>query len=68
MSRAKPRSTSLKKLLNGLSNPASSDNEASGIYDTTFQSIMMCDVDIRKDLLGNIALAGGATIYGRPRA
>ena len=37
--------------------------EASGIHDTTFQSIMKCDVDIRKDLYGNVVLSGGTTMY-----
>ena len=30
--------------------PSSIGQEANGIHDTTFQSIMKCDVDIRKDL------------------
>lgn len=34
--------------------------EATGIHETTFNSIMKCDVDIRKDLYGNIVLSGGA--------
>eukprot|EP00396_MALV-II-16_sp_LP-1_P000339 gene339-172_t len=37
--------------------------EASGIHDTTFQSIMKCDVDIRKDLYANIVLSGGTTMF-----
>merc|ERR1712104_350 len=38
--------------------------ETSGIHDTTFQSIMKCDVDIRKDLYGNVVLSGGTTMFG----
>ena len=34
--------------------------EASGIDEATFNSIMKCDVDIRKDLYGNVVLSGGA--------
>merc|ERR1712194_864297 len=30
--------------------PSFIGKEASGIHDTTFQSIMKCDIDIRKDL------------------
>jgi actin, other eukaryote len=30
--------------------------EAAGIHETTYNSIMKCDVDIRKDLYGNIVL------------
>merc|ERR1719313_713993 len=32
--------------------------EASGIHDTTFQAIMRCDVDIRRDLYANVVLSG----------
>merc|ERR1712002_1359173 len=37
--------------------------EAAGIHDTTYASIMKCDVDIRKDLYLNIVLSGGTTMY-----
>lgn len=37
--------------------------EASGIHETTYNSIMKCDVDIRKDLYGNIVLSGGTTMF-----
>ncbi|RLM70245.1 hypothetical protein C2845_PM17G02540 [Panicum miliaceum] len=37
--------------------------EAPGIHDTTYNSIMKCDVDIRKDLYGNIVLSGGTTMF-----
>ncbi|XP_059069223.1 actin-3-like [Cryptomeria japonica] len=37
--------------------------EAPGIHETTFNSIMKCDVDIRKDLYGNIVLSGGSTMF-----
>jgi len=37
--------------------------EASGIHDTTFQSIMKCDVDIRKDLYANVVMSGGTTMF-----
>ncbi|KAF5768949.1 putative Actin family [Helianthus annuus] len=36
--------------------------EAAGIHETTYNSIMKCDVDIRKDLYGNIVLSGGTTM------
>merc|ERR1719393_86844 len=38
--------------------PSLIGKEASGIHDTTYQSIMKCDVDIRKDLYGNVVLSG----------
>ena len=37
--------------------------EPSGIHETTYKSIMKCDVDIRKDLYANIVLMGGNTMY-----
>ena len=37
--------------------------EASGIHDTSFQSNMKCDVDIRKDLYANVVLSGGTTMF-----
>lgn len=37
--------------------------EISGIHETLFDSIMRCDVDIRKDLYSNILLSGGTTMY-----
>jgi len=37
--------------------------EDSGIHDTMFQTIMKCDVDIRKDLYANIVLSGGTTMF-----
>lgn len=37
--------------------------EAAGIHETTYNSIMKCDVDIRKDLYGNIVLSGGSTMF-----
>jgi actin beta/gamma 1 len=43
--------------------PSFIGKEANGIADTTFQSIMKCDVDIRKDLYGNVVLSGGTTMF-----
>jgi actin-related protein/ubiquitin len=37
--------------------------EDQGIHTTTYNSIMKCDVDIRKDLYGNIVLSGGTTMF-----
>ncbi|RUS29669.1 actin-2 [Jimgerdemannia flammicorona] len=37
--------------------------ESSGIHEITYNSIMKCDVDIRKDLYGNIVMSGGTTMY-----
>jgi actin len=46
-----------------LFNPSMVGMEANGIHDTTFNSIMKCDVDIRKDLYSNIVLSGGTTMF-----
>jgi len=43
--------------------PSLVGKEASGIHDTSFQSIMKCDVDIRKDLYSNVVLSGGTTMF-----
>eukprot|EP01084_Bolivina_argentea_P039867 73665_1 len=37
--------------------------EAEGIHKLCFNSIMKCDVDIRKDLYNNIVLSGGSTMF-----
>merc|ERR1719471_2164656 len=37
--------------------------EAAGVHETTYNSIMKCDVDIRKDLYGNVVMSGGTTMY-----
>ena len=37
--------------------------EIAGIHETTFNSIMKCDIDIRKDLYANNVLSGGTTMY-----
>ena len=37
--------------------------QSAGIHETTFNSIMKCDVDIRKELYGNIVLSGGNTMF-----
>eukprot|EP00808_Paulinella_micropora_P008156 g82558.t1 len=37
--------------------------ENDGIHKTTYDFIMKCDVDIRKDLYGNIVMSGGTTMF-----
>ncbi|KAJ1550820.1 centractin- actin- protein of the dynactin complex, partial [Cladochytrium tenue] len=37
--------------------------ELPGIHETTYNSIMGCDVDVRKELYGNVVLSGGSTMY-----
>jgi len=43
--------------------PSFIGKEASGVDQTMFQTIMKCDVDIRKDLYANIVMSGGTTMY-----
>merc|ERR1711973_422795 len=43
--------------------PAFLGMEPCGIHETTYNSIMKCDVDIRKDLYANTVLSGGTTMY-----
>jgi actin beta/gamma 1 len=37
--------------------------EQAGVHETTYNSIMKCDVDIRKDLYGNVVLSGGSSMF-----
>jgi len=37
--------------------------ESVGVHETAYNSIMRCDIDIRKDLFANIVLSGGTTMY-----
>ena len=43
--------------------PSKIGKDFAGIHELTFQSIMKCDVDVRKDLYNNIVLAGGTTMF-----
>jgi len=37
--------------------------ESGGIHETAYNSIIKCDLDIRRDLYGNIVMSGGSTMY-----
>merc|ERR1712217_642830 len=39
--------------------------ESAGVHKLTFQSIMKCDVDIRKDLYANVVMSGGTTMFDK---
>jgi len=43
--------------------PSFIGKEAAGIHQLTYDSIMKCDVDIRRDLYTNIVLSGGTTMF-----
>lgn len=42
--------------------PSFLGRESAGIHECTYNSIMKCDVDVRKDLYGNVVLSGGTTM------
>jgi len=46
-----------------LFNPSMIGKEAEGIHKLTYQSILKCDIDIRKDLYSNVVLSGGSTMF-----
>ena len=43
--------------------PSMLGKECAGIHQQTFETIMKCDIDLRKDLFNNIVLSGGTTMY-----
>ncbi|OIT31516.1 actin-7 [Nicotiana attenuata] len=43
--------------------PSLVGKEATGIYEKVYNSIMRCDIDIRKDLFSNIVLSGSSTMF-----
>lgn len=51
------------ELLPQCSSVTSPGMESAGIHETTYNSIMKCDIDIRKDLYANNVLSGGTTMY-----
>jgi len=46
-----------------LFNPCLYGMEGQGIHHAIYDSILKCDVDIRKDLYGAIVLSGGSTVF-----
>ena len=43
--------------------PSFIGKEASGIHDATSETIIKCEVDIRKDFYSNVVLSGGTTMF-----
>ena len=37
--------------------------ESSGIHEATYNSIMKCDICIRRDFYANIVMSGGSTMF-----
>merc|ERR1711908_140504 len=46
-----------------LFNPSMIGKEDEGVHVLTYNSIMKCDIDIRKDLYGNVVMSGGSTMF-----
>jgi len=47
----------------GLFKPSMIGKEEAGVHKLTYNSIMKCDIDIRKDLYQNIVCSGGSTMF-----
>jgi len=45
--------------------PSFIGKEQDGVHSLTYESIMKCDVDIRKDLYSNTVLSGGTTMFDK---
>eukprot|EP01089_Gocevia_fonbrunei_P005168 TRINITY_DN1535_c1_g1_i1.p1 TRINITY_DN1535_c1_g1~~TRINITY_DN1535_c1_g1_i1.p1 ORF type:complete len:373 (-),score=77.63 TRINITY_DN1535_c1_g1_i1:18-1136(-) len=43
--------------------PSLLDFDSEGIHEATYNSVMKCDVDIRKHLFGHVLLCGGSTMF-----
>jgi len=43
--------------------PAFIGLESAGVHETIFNSILKCDIDIRRDLYSNTVLSGGSTMF-----
>ena len=43
--------------------PSFLGKDSAGIHETTYNSIMKCDVEIRRDMYANIVLSGGNTMF-----
>ncbi|KAG8157619.1 hypothetical protein KVR01_012661 [Diaporthe batatas] len=46
-----------------LFNPSVLGLESGGIHQTLYNSIAKCDIDVRKDLYGNVVISGGTTMF-----
>ena len=51
------------KVAEALFNPTLAGFEMEGLHKYCFDSIMKCDVEVRRDLFQNIILAGGNTLF-----
>merc|ERR1712224_844979 len=59
MDKLSPLATNVSVPQKPSSNHLSLGMESCGVHETTYNSIMKCDVDIRKDLYANTVMSGG---------
>ncbi|KAI8039904.1 hypothetical protein M5D96_007329 [Drosophila gunungcola] len=52
-----------EKLCYALFQPSLLCQEVMGIHESTYHSILKCDLDLRKDMFANIVLSGGTTMF-----
>jgi len=53
------------RISEALFQPSFLGRESAGIHEVTYNSIMQCDIDIRRDLFKNIVLSGGTSMFDR---
>ena len=46
-----------------LFSPQHAGHESEGVHKYCYDSVMKCDVDVRRDLFQNIILSGGSTLF-----
>jgi len=51
------------KAVEALFQPSMLGMEGPGVHEATFESVQRCDVDVRRELFGNVVLSGGTTMY-----
>jgi len=45
--------------------PSLLDKDLPGVHEMLYQSIMKCDPEIRRDIIDNVVLAGGSTLFAK---
>ena len=39
------------------------DKETPGLHEIAYQSILKCEIDLRRDMYSNIVMSGGTSMY-----
>src|SRR5690606_29683086 len=50
------------RCIEGMFRPSFLGIESLGIHELTYKTIMQCDIDLRRDFLGNMIISGGNTM------